>query len=63
MGQCIALYIVGALEWGIVAFSNWDHQVKKAFERMDEGERMESGDGNGEMENENEVFGEQGQER
>lgn len=41
VGQCIALYVVGALEWAIVAFSNWDHQVKKAFERMDEDKRVE----------------------
>lgn len=40
-GNCIALYIVGILEWAIVAFSNWEYQVKKAFERMDEGERVE----------------------
>jgi len=45
VGQCIALYLVGALEWVIVAFSNWDHQVDKAFERMDEGERIENGVG------------------
>lgn len=43
VGQCIALYLVGILEWVIVAFSNWDHQVKRAFERMDEGDRTESG--------------------
>ncbi|MCJ1265665.1 hypothetical protein MMC22_005545 [Lobaria immixta] len=43
VGQCIALYLVGFVEWAIVAFSNWDHQVKKAFERMDEGERVEHG--------------------
>ena len=43
VGQCIALYIVGILEWAIVAFCNWEHQVKKAFERMDEGERVENG--------------------
>jgi MATE family multidrug resistance protein len=43
IGQCIALYIVGALEWAIVAWSDWEKQVKKAFERMDEGERVESG--------------------
>ena len=43
VGQCIALYLVGALEWVIVAFSNWDYQVKKAFERMDDGDRAESG--------------------
>ncbi|MCJ1236993.1 hypothetical protein MMC14_004977 [Varicellaria rhodocarpa] len=43
IGQCIALYLVGGLEWVIVAFSNWDHQVRKAFERMDEGDRTENG--------------------
>ena len=43
VGQCIALYLVGILEWVIVAFSNWDHQVKKAFERMDNGDRVENG--------------------
>jgi MATE family multidrug resistance protein len=35
VGQCIALYLVGALEWAIVAFSNYEHQVEKAFARMD----------------------------
>ena len=35
IGQCIALYLVGILEWVIVALSNWDTQVKKAFDRMD----------------------------
>ena len=41
VGQCIALYLVGALEWAIVAFTNWEYQVKKAFERMDHGEEVE----------------------
>jgi MATE family multidrug resistance protein len=45
VGQCIALYLVGVLEWGIVAWSDWDHQVQKAFERMDEGERVDVGGG------------------
>ncbi|GAB7352790.1 hypothetical protein MBLNU459_g3411t1 [Dothideomycetes sp. NU459] len=45
VGQCIALYIVGFAEWAIVAWSNWDYQVQKAFERMDEGERVEGGNG------------------
>ena len=44
VGQCIALYLVGFLEWAIVALSNWEYQVKKAFERMDEGERVETGE-------------------
>ena len=43
VGQCIALYLVGFAEWAIVAWSNWDHQVKKAFERMDSDERAELG--------------------
>lgn len=43
VGQCIALYLVGFLEWAFVAFSDWDHQVKKAFERMDEGQKVDNG--------------------
>ncbi|KAI9832278.1 MAG: hypothetical protein M1819_004456 [Sarea resinae] len=43
VGQCIALYLVGFLEWAIVAFSDWEHQVQKAFERMDQDERAELG--------------------
>ncbi|KAF2089931.1 MATE efflux family protein [Saccharata proteae CBS 121410] len=43
VGQCIALYLVGALEWIIVAWSDWELQVRKAFERMDHGERAEMG--------------------
>lgn len=43
VGQCIALYIVGVLEWLIVTFSNWDYQVEKAFERMDHDEQVENG--------------------
>lgn len=43
VGQCIALYLVGILEWLIVYMSNWEWQVKKAFERMDNGERVENG--------------------
>ena len=43
VGQCIALYIVGVGEWLIVYFSNWDDQVKKAFERMDKDDMAESG--------------------
>jgi MATE family multidrug resistance protein len=43
VGQCIALYIVGFAEWAIVAWSNWEYQVKKAFDRMDESDRVEQG--------------------
>jgi MATE family multidrug resistance protein len=35
IGQCVALYLVGILEWTIVAFSDWRLQVEKAFDRMD----------------------------
>ncbi len=44
MGQCIALYLVGVIEWVIVASSNWEYEVRKAFERMDSGERQEIGE-------------------
>jgi len=53
VGQCIALYLVGIVEWIIVAFSNWEYQVKKAFERMDDDDVAENGnapDGGGEGE-------------
>ncbi|KAF2741023.1 MATE efflux family protein [Polyplosphaeria fusca] len=43
VGQCIALYLVGFAEWAIVAWSNWEYQVKKAFERMDSDDRAEQG--------------------
>jgi MATE family multidrug resistance protein len=47
VGQCIALYLVGVAEWGIVAWSNWEYQVKKAFDRMDADERAELGGSDG----------------
>ncbi|KAJ6137718.1 Multi antimicrobial extrusion protein [Penicillium samsonianum] len=43
VGQCIALYLVGALEWIIVARSQWDTEVRKAFQRMDVHEVLEDG--------------------
>jgi len=43
IGQCIALYLVGFAEWAIVAWSDWDYQVKKAFDRMDSDDRAEIG--------------------
>ncbi|EON64731.1 hypothetical protein W97_03964 [Coniosporium apollinis CBS 100218] len=43
VGQCIALYLVGFIEWAIVAWSDWEWQVEKAFERMDHDERAEIG--------------------
>lgn len=43
VGQCLALYIVGILEWIIVAWSNWEKQVEKAFARMDQDDVMENG--------------------
>lgn len=43
VGQCIALYAVGFAEWAIVGWSNWEQQVKKAFDRMDADDRAERG--------------------
>lgn len=45
VGQCIALYIVGALEWIIVAWSDWEGEVKRAFGRMEVDDRIEAGIG------------------
>jgi len=39
VGQCIALYLVGIIEWAIVAFSDWALQVKKALARLDNDEQ------------------------
>ena len=44
IGQCIALYLVGALEWVVVWKSDFEYQVEMAFERMDSGERAEIGE-------------------
>ncbi|KAL6233362.1 hypothetical protein BDW75DRAFT_232026 [Aspergillus navahoensis] len=35
VGQCVALYLVGALEWVVVAASDYEVEVRKAFGRMD----------------------------
>ncbi|KAJ5793345.1 uncharacterized protein N7503_009323 [Penicillium pulvis] len=35
VGQCVALYCVGVVQWIIVACSRWDKEVIKAFDRMD----------------------------
>ncbi|KAK4444868.1 MATE efflux family protein [Podospora aff. communis PSN243] len=37
IGQCVALYLVGALEWVIVGMSNWEAEVKRALLRLEEG--------------------------
>ena len=44
VGQCIALYLVGALEWAIVYLSNWEKEVDNAFKRLDVQIRVEDGD-------------------
>ncbi|KAL1893136.1 ethionine resistance protein [Sporothrix stenoceras] len=36
-GQCVALFLVGLLEWGIVALSNWPAEVRRAFDRLEAG--------------------------
>jgi MATE family multidrug resistance protein len=40
VGQCIALYLVGVLEWAIVALSDWKKEVETAFSRMDSTEQQ-----------------------
>lgn len=37
VGQCAALYLVGAIEWVIVARADWVGEVRRAFARMDGG--------------------------
>ncbi|KAK3303888.1 putative MATE efflux family protein subfamily [Chaetomium strumarium] len=36
MGQCIALSLVGILEWVIVGLSNWENEVQRAVDRLDD---------------------------
>jgi len=43
LGQCIALYLVGVIEWAIVAWSDWEKEVERAFGRMDTGDEGHSG--------------------
>jgi len=43
IGQCIALYLVGILEWAIVGLRNWEKEVEKAFLRMDKADHEEPG--------------------
>lgn len=52
-GQCIALYLVGIIEWAIVALSNWEKEVQNAFKRMDPSERAEYGEGDAAVEDDN----------
>jgi MATE family multidrug resistance protein len=35
-GQCLALYLVGALEWALVAASDWPLEVRRALARLDD---------------------------
>ena len=45
VGQCVALYCAGVLEWVLVTFTHWDNEVRKAFKRMDGHGSLESGAG------------------
>lgn len=38
MGQCVALSLVGILEWIIVGLSDWEKEVQRAIDRLDEDE-------------------------
>lgn len=47
IGQCVALYLVGALEWVIVGMSKWEKEVDRALQRLEAGgmgERRENGE-------------------
>ncbi|KAK5016057.1 ethionine resistance protein [Cryomyces antarcticus] len=44
IGAAVNVRGCGFVEWAIVAFSNWEWQVEKAFDRMDQDERVEHGD-------------------
>jgi MATE family multidrug resistance protein len=37
IGQCVALYLVGAFEWVIVGMSDWEGEVEKAMGRLEDG--------------------------
>ncbi|KAI0134471.1 MATE efflux family protein [Xylariales sp. AK1849] len=37
IGQCVALYLVGILEWVIVGLCNWEKEVKRAKDRLEDG--------------------------
>ena len=37
IGQCIALYLVGILEWAIVGLTYWPKQVDRALQRLEAG--------------------------
>ncbi|EJT80115.1 multidrug and toxin extrusion protein 1 [Gaeumannomyces tritici R3-111a-1] len=37
VGQCVALYLVGAFEWLIVGMSKWEREVERARERLESG--------------------------
>lgn len=49
MGQCVALFLVGLLEWTIVGMSNWPVQVQKASDRLVEGGMVTESDEDGEV--------------
>lgn len=36
VGQCVALFLVGSLEWVIVGMSNWNREVEKALDRVED---------------------------
>ncbi|KAI1389387.1 MATE efflux family protein [Hypoxylon trugodes] len=55
IGQCVALYLVGILEWVIVGLSNWDNEVHKALERLDTGDIDDDAPGTGEISARSEV--------
>ncbi|KAI0842443.1 MATE efflux family protein [Hypoxylon sp. FL0890] len=43
IGQCVALYLVGILEWVIVGLSKWDKEVRRALDRLDDDNKNDDG--------------------
>jgi MATE family multidrug resistance protein len=40
IGQCVALYLVGGLEWLIVGWSDWPDECQRAIARLEEDETV-----------------------
>ncbi|KAI8069374.1 MATE efflux family protein [Gongronella butleri] len=35
VGQCLALFLVGIIEWALIIFTNWNKEVEKCFARIE----------------------------
>jgi MATE family multidrug resistance protein len=39
IGQCAALYVAALAQWVIVSLSNWDLEVSRALQRLDDSDQ------------------------